>query len=280
MLARKYRRQSKTWSGFEKRFGWSPEHVATILDPDIPRLSDYAPAYAAFLGVVKRNPGITESELVKENRWAKEAIKHQKQYGSFEQVVKQKAQAYIHFFRRFPQRTHLFPARGTYFQFWFAKGIRDALGSKVRLRTIVLNAREEGASVHKPLPQQFLQQEVQKLGIGREGVVVHDAVHSGRTIKRLKKAISSGVHVHRLPLAAVEFGAEVPVFNRPTGIHVVGTIQKKVDLKRRKLDLRSPNPESRVTTKEAEFVRRALYGAGFAITSEILAEEAKKAPKK
>jgi hypothetical protein len=232
----------KDFAGFEKRFGWRSTDAADFL------LGNVQPIFA---------------ERGNENHAARAGLTFL-------------AREYRTFFTHHPNATHLFPMTGAHFQFEFAKGVRDALGLKTRLRTIVVQ-RDPGSSRERESEQ------AKKLGLKGASVVMHDSVSRGITRQHIADAAGipeEDITVHRLRVDQTIPFATVPLPGKKDQAFVVASASFAKHLPRNAMFVKSQSQlrvptGSELSSKDRAFVRRAVYAAGFASARELMKIEKK-----
>jgi hypothetical protein len=176
-----------------------------------------------------------------------------------EQLMKV-AQIYKNYFEAHPSKTHIFPLTGTIFAYDFATGVRDALKHRIKIKAMTTTGKQ-GHEVSQT-------NSARKLIIGKNGFVLHDYVAWGSTRKSLSKA--TGIKSNKIvtnDLSRFDKGkSKVPINGNVKEITAKDLYQKETDPK---LKLRI-SKTSKLSTKERQLIRRAMYDAGFAAAKEIL----------
>lgn len=232
MVARRYRRMPKDFADFEHRFSWRPLHAANLVSPR-QDLLDVAPAQQKLMDL---------------------------------------ARTYRTYFTSHPDKTHVFPLLGTLFQFEFARGVRDAMGLKTRLRTITTDV-----SLIPPTGLGYPR--AKRLGLRETGIVLHDSVGGGRTLNQI--ANITGIPKQQIVVNELSWGQTVPLAEVPLpggkkkeAASFKSAPKSALLFSKKDGRLRAPSLTMHgLSPNERNFVKRAVYAAGVAATRELMKEE-------
>lgn len=245
MAPRRFR--PRDFADFEKRTGWGTGHAFDLV---------------GRLGGVPRE----QSEAAKRG-----------EAGSREELIKL-ANRYHTWFVKAPNKTHVFPLLGTLFQYEFARGVRDAIGLKTRLRSMVVTHVGE-----KGIIKSQHAASAKKLGLAETDIVMHDYIHGGRTGDALAEAMYGNPHderahfgQHYLEEPKMFANADIPLPNgsiKHLGVHT--SFEPSSRLYRKVNATIREEPQSAFTPSERTFIKRAVYAAGFAAAKELMKKEGK-----
>ena len=233
MRARKYRKNPKSFDEVRHRFGWTAFHIEPVFSHHLTGM-----------------PVSFDSESERQAR----------------ETIKRWAKKYMIWFTKRPYSTHIFPLRGAIFHFWFARGVRDAMHSKARLRTMALDRHgDSGGGIGRKL----VNQQAEKLKIVQRPIVLHDVVVGRNTIKQIEESTQTPVEVHSLPEPSEFAHVEIPL-EKGQSVSMANMVAKKVDARGRLL--LGPLPNSAFRPRQLAMVKRAFYAMGVAATREIQAQ--------
>ncbi len=250
MLPRKYRKMPKDFKDFRKRFGWTLLNASDLINCIFQKKSSWISSFFH----AKRDRRIAEQKAAQQILYA--------------------AKDYLGWFKKEPNKTHLFPLTATIFQYWFARGVRDGAGLKTRLRTI---------AAWRDYYHDDVASQAKKMKLS-QGVVVHDFVVSEKTLESIAKAthtpkedlIKSGMNFLPETTRKAFLHAYVPLpgkkFTEMSPLLISG---KKI-ASSGKIDF-SPALKT-LSQKQIAFVKRAVYAAGVAAVRELLKEQVQGKP--
>jgi hypothetical protein len=278
MLERRYRKTPSGFSDFTKRFGWSLRDAV------------------AFVG------RIPEKKEMEKRRYARRKILVDDaevldvmNERDLRTTLRNLAKEYMWWFNAKPKSVHVFPLKGAYFQYEFARGVRDALflagiiTKKPVLRTIATIREVDGGTGEGEIVNyRSVMRQAEKIGLNKGKFVVHDFFSRKTTLNAIE-GVAGKRHsgLHALEEGQVYAGGNVPIKGVMKKIGVGGITGKKI---RRNEDEINLEPDALYKKEERErygkgyafeseydltayqiaFVKRTVYAAGVASAREVL----------